>query len=207
MSVVSRRNVLKSAVLLATAKSATPQDDPPHAPILAYVGAYTPNGQGIYLFSLNPSTGTLTQVKVASTVPSPSWIAIHPQGRYLYAVNEISNFNGTTNGSVSAFSINRATGDLTFLNVISSQGAGPALAAAAAAAPDSPAAFQGQRPRDLGPAAAPAIGFASDQDLCQTPSPGRTQIVQAGSAGNAMLWHYELQPGSWAWCSASCAFV
>lgn len=100
-------------------------DDHPHAPILAYVGAYTPNGQGIYLFSMD-SGGRLTQVKVAAAVPSPSWMAIHPNGKYLYAVNEISNFNGGTSGSVSAFSINRTTGDLTPLNVVSSQGGGPA---------------------------------------------------------------------------------
>ena len=101
-------------------------------PILAYVGTYTGspgaggNGQGIYLFSLYPSTGALKQVKVVSTVPSPSWLAIGPNGKYLYAVNEISNYKGTTSGSVSAFSINRTTGDLTLLNVVSSQGAGPA---------------------------------------------------------------------------------
>jgi 6-phosphogluconolactonase len=129
MSAVSRRNLLKSAALLAAAKSASlhaDDDDHPRAPILAYVGTYTPNGQGIYLFSLNPSTGVLTQVKVAAAIPNPSWLAIHPQGRFLYAVNEIANFNGTTSGSVTSFSINRATGDLTLLNVVSSQGAGPA---------------------------------------------------------------------------------
>jgi Lactonase, 7-bladed beta-propeller len=75
---------------------------------------------------MNPSNGRLTQIKVAAAVPSPSWLAIHPQGRFLYAVKEISNFNGTTSGSVSAFSINRATGDLTFLSVVSSEGSGPA---------------------------------------------------------------------------------
>jgi 6-phosphogluconolactonase (cycloisomerase 2 family) len=93
---------------------------------LAYVGAYTPNGQGIYLFSFDTSNGALTQIKVAATIPSPSWIAIHPNGKYLYAVNEISNFNGTTSGSVTALSIDRSNGDLTLLNVVSSQGAGPA---------------------------------------------------------------------------------
>ena len=126
---VSRRRILKgAAVFAAAAQAPILPDDDNHRPasILAYVGSYTPNGQGIYLFSMNTSTGVLTQVKVAAAVPSPSWIAIHPQGRYLYAVNEISNFNGTTSGSVSAFSINRATGDLTFLNVVSSQGGGPA---------------------------------------------------------------------------------
>src|SRR5258708_36828557 len=129
MYAVSRGNLLKSAARLAAAKSGTLDaydDDKAHAAILAYVGAYTPNGHGIYLFSMNPSTGVLTQVKVAAQVPSPSWLAIHPHGRYLYAVNEISNFNGTTSGSVSAFSINRTNGDLTFLNVVSSQGAGAA---------------------------------------------------------------------------------
>lgn len=133
-SAIRRRSLLKGAALLAAAGSAPIQADDndkvkdgrPATPILAYVGAYTPNGQGIYLFSFNPSTGVLTQVKVAALIPSPSWIAIHPQGRYLYAVNEISNFNGGTTGSVTSFSIDRATGNLTPLNVVSSGGAGPA---------------------------------------------------------------------------------
>jgi 6-phosphogluconolactonase len=124
---LSRRNLLKTAsIVAAAAPAALRADRQPNPPILAYVGSYTPNGQGIYLFGMDPLSGVLTQIKVASTVPSPSWMAIHPQGRYLYAVNEISNFNGGTSGSVTAFSINRTTGDLTFLNVVSSQGAGPA---------------------------------------------------------------------------------
>src|SRR5689334_16021696 len=149
MSKVSRRNILKGATMLAGSAAAMADDDdqdkdkdkgedkekgkdkgnndsPPAQPIFAYVGTYTPNGQGIHLFSLNPATGVLTLIKVAAAIPSPSWLAIHPQGRYLYAVNEISNFGGNLTGSVTAFSINRPTGDLTFLNVVSSQGAGPA---------------------------------------------------------------------------------
>src|SRR5260370_5952997 len=60
-------------------------------------------------------------------VQSPAWIAIHPNGKYLYAVNEISNFTvSPPSGSVTSFSINRTTGDLAALNVVSSQGAGPA---------------------------------------------------------------------------------
>jgi 6-phosphogluconolactonase len=125
--VISRRDVLKGSVALAAAWSAPAlATAKPAGTILAYVGAYTPNGQGIYLFSMDLETGALTQIKVAAAIPSPSWIAIHPNGQYLYAVNEISNFNGTTSGSVSAFSINRTSGDLTLLNVVSSQGGGPA---------------------------------------------------------------------------------
>lgn len=138
MAIVTRRGLLQGAAVLAAGRSKSLTADEGdngrdnRTPILAYVGSYTGavgnggNGQGIYLFSLNPSTGVLTQVSVVSTVPSPSWMAIHPNGRFLYAVNEISNFNGGTSGSVTAFSINRATGALTQLNVVSSQGGGPA---------------------------------------------------------------------------------
>jgi 6-phosphogluconolactonase len=90
------------------------------------VGTYTPNGQGIHLFSVDSSTGDLTQIKVAAAIPSPSWLAFHPNKRFLYAVNEISNYLGTTSGSVTAFAVDSSTGDLTLLNVVSSQGAGPA---------------------------------------------------------------------------------
>jgi 6-phosphogluconolactonase len=129
---ISRRVLLKGAAVIAAA-SAIPR--PARAwggPVIAYAGTYTgapgggANGQGIYLFSVDPSTGALTQIKVAAAVPSPSWLAIDPSGTHLYAVNEISNFNGTTTGSVSAFSIDTTTGDLTLLNIVSSQGAGPA---------------------------------------------------------------------------------
>ena len=124
---ISRRTLLKSAAALAVAPMTSfMAQAAPHGSVLAYVGAYTPNGQGIYLFSLDLATGALTQIKVAAPIPSPSWLAIHPNGNYLYAVNEISNFNGGTSGSVTALAINRANGDLTLLNVVSSQGGGPA---------------------------------------------------------------------------------
>ena len=121
---LSRRNLLASAALLAVRKQARAQRYTPS--VLAYVGAYTPNGLGIYLMSLNLNTGALTQLKVVSTVQSPSWIELSPNGKNLYAVNEISNFNGGTNGSVTSFAVDPSTGNLTQLNVVSSQGGGPA---------------------------------------------------------------------------------
>jgi 6-phosphogluconolactonase (cycloisomerase 2 family) len=127
---ISRRAILKGAAALAavpvTSFTSFLAQGAPHGSVLAYVGAYTPNGQGIYLFSLDLATGALTQIKVAAAIPNPSWLAIHPNGNFLYAVNEISNFNGATSGSVSALAINRTNGDLTLLNVVSSQGGGPA---------------------------------------------------------------------------------
>lgn len=99
-------------------------DNPRRGTILAYVGTYTPNGQGIHQFSVDPGTGKLTQTKVFPAV-NPSWISFSPDKKFLYAANEISNFNGGTTGAVSAYSVS-STGDLTLLNTISSGGAGPA---------------------------------------------------------------------------------
>jgi len=96
----------------------------------AYVGTYSDavgagsNGEGIYLFEMDASTGELSHRRLAAKTPSPSWIAIHPSKKYLYAVNEISDYHGSS-GSVSAFAIDEASGDLTALNVVSSEGAGP----------------------------------------------------------------------------------
>lgn len=94
--------------------------------ILAYPGTYTPNGSGIYLFQMNPSTGDLTQIKIFPTNTNPSCLAFDPEGKYLFAANEISNFNGTTTGSVTGYTFNRTNGDLTAINTVSSGGAGPA---------------------------------------------------------------------------------
>lgn len=126
---VSRRALLQAGALLAVGvpgMSRADDDHPPRAPILAYVGTYTPNGPGIQLCSLDPGSGLLALVKVAAAVTNPSWLELNPQGTCLYAVNEISNYNGGRTGSVTAFAVNRSTGDLTLLNVVSSQGAGPA---------------------------------------------------------------------------------
>jgi 6-phosphogluconolactonase (cycloisomerase 2 family) len=100
-----------------------------HRGTFAYVGSYTnavdggANGEGIYCFEMDAATGALTRRKLVAKVPNPSWIVIHPSKKYLYAVNEIVNQDS---GSVSAFTIEPSTGDLTLLNVVSSDGRGPA---------------------------------------------------------------------------------
>jgi 6-phosphogluconolactonase (cycloisomerase 2 family) len=92
---------------------------------LAYVGTYTPNGQGIHQFRVDPGTGALTPLKVFASSVNPSWIAFGPGEDVLYSANEISNFNGTTTGSVSAYAVDD-NGDLSLMNTVSSGGAGPA---------------------------------------------------------------------------------
>src|SRR2546423_1910100 len=107
----------------------------PRGPVLVYVGCYSSpagpegavgRGAGIYLFEMNPETGALTQRDVFRTGANPSWLALGPSRTHLYSANEISNYEGKNSGSVSAWAIERASGRLTLLNTVSSEGAGPA---------------------------------------------------------------------------------
>jgi 6-phosphogluconolactonase len=62
---------------------------------------------------------------LAAESPNPTFLAVHPKRRFLYAVNEISNFAGGHGGSITAFSIDAASGKLTQLNAVPSRGDGP----------------------------------------------------------------------------------
>jgi 6-phosphogluconolactonase len=88
--------------------------------MFVYIGTYT-NGKsrGIYRASFEPSTGKLTLDDATGGVQSPSFLAISPGGRFLYAVEEVDA------GQVAAFSIERSTGALTFLNRQSARGIWP----------------------------------------------------------------------------------
>ena len=93
---------------------------------LVYVGTYTgPKSKGIYSFHLDEDTGATTAPELAAETTSPSFLAVHPNQRFLYAANEVANFNGTKGGAISAFSIQSDTGQLTLLNQQSSGGSGP----------------------------------------------------------------------------------
>jgi 6-phosphogluconolactonase len=95
---------------------------------LFYVGTYTQDGsksKGIYAYRFDPTTGDSTALGLAAETTNPSFVAIHPNGRFLYAVNELGNYEGPNSGGVSAFSIDRETGKLTFLNEVGSRGADP----------------------------------------------------------------------------------
>src|SRR5438067_12377845 len=136
----SRREFLRSATAIAVAhpiiafvqKGAAKRGVPP---VLAYVGSYSSpqgpegaigHGHGIYLLEMDPATGDLRQRDVFRTDANPSWLAFDPSRTHLYSANEISNYEGKNSGSVSAWAIERATGKLTLLNTVSSEGAGPA---------------------------------------------------------------------------------
>jgi len=95
--------------------------------IMVYVGTYTARttSEGIYVYTMDPDTGAWTFKGVGKGLPNPSFLAIHPSGRYLYAANEMGEFEGKPGGGVSAFAIAPETGALTFLNGQSSVGQGP----------------------------------------------------------------------------------
>jgi 6-phosphogluconolactonase len=91
-----------------------------------YIGTYTRGeSRGIYAFRLNMKTGELTPKGLAAETVSPSFLAIHQNGRFLYAANETGSFKGSKSGGVSAFSIDRESGKLTLLNDRLSGGGGP----------------------------------------------------------------------------------
>ena len=94
---------------------------------IAYVGTYTrPNkSKGIYAWRFQPATGKLTPIGLVGETTSPSFLAVHPNHKFLYAVNEISNYEGKKAGSVSAFAMDTKTGQLKLLNTVSSRGDGP----------------------------------------------------------------------------------
>ncbi|HXG60328.1 MAG TPA: lactonase family protein [Planctomycetota bacterium] len=96
-------------------------------PVFVYVGTYTgrDGARGIELLRLDPASGDLTPAGTAAEASNPSFLAIHPNRRFLYAVNEVADFEGRKTGVVSAFAIEPATGALRFLNRQSSEGTGP----------------------------------------------------------------------------------
>ena len=84
-----------------------------------YLGTYTGGGsKGIYLCELDMRDGSLTEATLAAETGNPSFLAFHPNGKFMYAVNE-------NEATISAFSIDSATGKLTFLNAQPSQGGAP----------------------------------------------------------------------------------
>ncbi|HUE05340.1 MAG TPA: lactonase family protein [Bryobacteraceae bacterium] len=93
---------------------------------LVYFGTYTDKGsKGIYVCRFRPSSGKLTAVELAAETPNPSFLAVDPASRYLFAANETGDFQGAKTGSVSSFVIDRHSGKLRALNTVASHGTDP----------------------------------------------------------------------------------
>ncbi len=139
----SRRSFLKTTAAL-TAGSLLPTRAlraAPPAPLVAYVGTYSSplpvvrpgqvdlpagNGKGIHIFTVDRRTGGLTPAGIFELNTSPNALAMNAAGTRLYSTNETERLQQMDAGSISAFAIDQATGQLTLMNTVSSMGAGPA---------------------------------------------------------------------------------
>src|SRR5215212_110652 len=125
----SRRSFLQSSAAL-TAPLGLLRAQPKDAPLLAYVGTFSSpltdvpptqvdlppgNGRGIHIFSADRTTGAMTAVGIHELGTSPSHVALNAAGTRLYSANETDRVGREKHGTVSAFSIDRATGQLKLL--------------------------------------------------------------------------------------------
>jgi 6-phosphogluconolactonase len=98
---------------------------------ILFVGTYTENdSKGIYAYRFNSETAELTPLGLAAETPNPSFLAIDPNRRFVYAVNEVANYRGDKSGAISAFAIDRKAGNgttsrLSLVNEAASRGADP----------------------------------------------------------------------------------
>ena len=130
MKIIRWSWLLFSSMLPALPAAPLPQaakEGPTNSEFVVFVGTYTrQDSKGIYGYRFQPATGQLTPIGLVAETENPSFLALHPNRRVLYAVNEISNYEGQSAGSVSAFSIDGKTGMLTLLNRVSTRGTIPA---------------------------------------------------------------------------------
>jgi 6-phosphogluconolactonase len=114
-------HVCVASVVCAAIFGASEADAAPSGGRLLFTGTFTDTGaaEGIYAFRFDETTGALTSLGLAAKTPSPAWIAVHPDGRHLYAANEVDQ------GTISAFALDPATGRHTLLNQQSAHGARP----------------------------------------------------------------------------------
>jgi len=109
-------------VPLGLTAAARSQGRPLEKTYRVYVGTYTTKtaSKGIYSFRYDANSGKLTPSGVAAETQDPSWVAIHPTGKFLYSVNEAGK-----NSMVSAFSLDAHSGKLTLLNQVPALGEDP----------------------------------------------------------------------------------
>jgi 6-phosphogluconolactonase len=121
---ISVAALLTSALLLPCAHGAKKPDA--NGDYFVYIGTYTrEDSKGIYAYRFHPADGKLTPIGLAAETTNPSFLAIHPSGRFVYSVSEVDSSGGENAGAVSAFRIDPQSGKLTLLNTVSSKGAGP----------------------------------------------------------------------------------
>lgn len=94
--------------------------------LFIYVGTYTSKeSKGIYLLKMNKENGKIEILSTTGNVINPSFLAINKTKDFLYSVNEVSDYENSSSGSISSFKIDKLTKELVFINKKSSLGADP----------------------------------------------------------------------------------
>jgi len=90
------------------------------------IGTYTSGtSEGLYVYKFNTETGENNFISSVKT-SNPSFLAVSPNQKYVYAVNENADSTRfTVTGHVAAFSFDKATGKLNFINKQESGGKHP----------------------------------------------------------------------------------
>lgn len=84
---------------------------------VALLGTYTDTeSRGIYRVRLNAETGALSTPELAAELPNPEFLALHPNGRVVYALTQVKTPEGKTSAAVAAFKLDAEIGKLTPLN-------------------------------------------------------------------------------------------
>src|SRR5262245_16305484 len=105
------------ALLSVTAFGQAGRSSSTSGDLLVYFGTYTgEKSKGVYVSRLDLASGALSRPELVAETASPSFLAVHPSQNFLYALNEIADFQHKASGSVSAFAIDRNTGRLPALN-------------------------------------------------------------------------------------------
>lgn len=98
----------------------------PATQYLLYVGTYTRgDSKGIYAFRYDPQSADAISLGLVADTANPSFLAVSSNQHFLYAVNELTQYQGTSSGAVTAFAIDQAGGKLSQLNELPSRGADP----------------------------------------------------------------------------------
>jgi 6-phosphogluconolactonase len=115
------------AALSITLAGQTGTSSSARSDMLVYFGTYTgAKSQGVYVSHFDADSGALSPPELAAATANPSFLALHPGGGFLYAVNEVGSYGGKASGAVTAFAIDRNSGKLSALNQQPTQGADPA---------------------------------------------------------------------------------
>lgn len=127
MQAITRRRFMKNsaaAATLAASASLASVGISAKGELLLVGTQTTGTSKGIYAYTFDEAIGELKQTGLAAVTPSPTFMALAPGGKRLFAANEVDHFSGRNGGGITGFNLNRKTGHLTEINGASAGGTG-----------------------------------------------------------------------------------